>query len=187
MDISENMVNEYNAVASKLNFSSEKMHAVHGDLIRPDVDPALLSDNLSNFDLVAICMALHHLENPAYAIKKLVERLRTGGILLVIDWAISSGADQDQLNGAQEGSGREKDDGGMGSRHHDHGHGHDHGSQQYPAAHTVAHEGFAREQLVEAFEEAGCNRVDIVLHSKLSVVLGGQKQLFFAKCTRGPI
>ena len=181
MDISEGMVEKYNSVAAEQKLSPEQMHAVHGDLIRPNVDPALLSDDLSNFDLVAICMALHHLEDPVHAVKRLVERLRFGGTLLVIDWATRPEADHTQRKRAQEGPGGEKDDAGTGSHHHDHG------PQRYPAAHTVAHDSFAREQMVEAFEKAGCDGVDFVLHPKPSVVpmaTGGQMQLFFAKCTR---
>ena len=197
MDISESMVEKYNSVAAERNLPPEQMHAVHGDLIRPNVDPALVSDHLSNFDLVAICMALHHLEDPVHAVRRLVERLRVGGTLLVIDWATSTSPEADPTprkrgqegpGGGGGGGGGGKDDAGTGSHHHDQSHGHGHHDHDGPsAAHTVAHDSFAREQMVEAFEKAGCDEVDFVLHSQPSVVpmaRGGQMHFFFAKCTR---
>ena len=171
-DVSEGMIEKYNAAARERGLSEKQMHGVCGDLMTSDLTSSLLGEDFFNFDLVVICMALHHLEDPHEAVKRLVERLRKGGILLVIDWATSSEKYQRQLRKSAET--------GEDANAHDH----DHGPGQYPAAHTVAHDSFAREQMEEAFRNAGCGSVDFVLHpqpSEVPMAAGGQMQLFFAR------
>ncbi len=191
MDVSEGMVGKYNAAALEQGLSENQMHAIHGDLMSPKVNPALLGPETSEFDLVTICMALHHLEDPADAAKKLVARLKKGGTFLVIDWATGAGQDQEELKRAQQGG--ELDDNGSTEQHHHHhhehqrGHGHDHGVQRYPAAHTVTRDSFPKEEIEEIFKDAGCEQVDFVLHPKkwsVPMARGGEMQLFFARCTK---
>ena len=178
------MIEKYNAVALELGLTETQMHARYGDLMAPTLDPSLLTPDLSNFDLVTICMALHHLEDPPEAVRRLVDRLKPGGILLVIDWATSPEKYQQQLQ-------RRHEEGSNGSaRSHQHQHGHDHGPGRYPAAHTVAHDSFAKEQMEEALKNTGCEAIDFVLHPRPSVVpmaTGRQMQLFFARCRKGGI
>ena len=174
MDVSEGMVEKYNITAREQGISESKMHAVQGDLMAPEVDPSLAGEDLFNFDLVVICMALHHLENPQEAVKRLVNRLKVGGVLVIIDWATGS-----EKYRRQQETKKGNNDGGA---HHDHRSG------RYPAAHTVAHDSFAREQIEGALKDAGCSETDFVLASKPSVVpmaTGGQMQLFFARGKKG--
>jgi 2-polyprenyl-3-methyl-5-hydroxy-6-metoxy-1,4-benzoquinol methylase len=51
------------------------MLAVQSDLLTPTVAPTepLLSEELTGFDLVAICMALHHVEDISLVTKQLAE------------------------------------------------------------------------------------------------------------------
>lgn len=164
------MIEKYNGAAREHGLTETQMHAQFGDLMAQNVDPSLLGPELSNFDLVTICMALHHLEDPPDAIRRLVDRLKPGGVMLVIDWATSPEKYRQQL--------------GRPHHHVDH----DHGPGSYPAAHTVAHDSFAKEQMEEALKNAGCGAVDFVLHPRTSSVpmaTGGQMQLFFARGTKG--
>lgn len=166
------MIEKYNAAAREQGLSEEQMHAVLGDLMASELEPSLLCKELFDYDLVVICMALHHLEDPQEAVKRLVERLKVGGVLLVIDWAADGEKYQQQLRKNAESSSEQAAD------------DHDHGPGRYPAAHTVAHDHFAREQVEDAFNKAGCSDIDFVLHPQPSTVpmeVGGQMQLFFAR------
>ncbi|KAI9701229.1 MAG: hypothetical protein M1836_001898 [Candelina mexicana] len=87
VDISENMVREYNARAANLGFSPTEMFATTGNLLDPSGPSAnLLEPDLYNFDLAVVGMGFHHLEHPALATKRLVERLKPAkGVILIID------------------------------------------------------------------------------------------------------
>lgn len=68
------------------------MRAVQGDLIDPELTPSPETNTpgFFDFDVVVMCMALHHIEDPDNMILQLSKRLRPGGILLIIDWVASS-------------------------------------------------------------------------------------------------
>ncbi|EXK45927.1 hypothetical protein FOXG_07643 [Fusarium oxysporum f. sp. lycopersici 4287] len=92
MDIASGMVEQYNKMALKAGYTSTKMRAVQGDLIDPELTPSPETNTpgFFDFDVVAMCMALHHIEDPENMISQLSKRLRPGGILLIIDWVASS-------------------------------------------------------------------------------------------------
>ncbi|KAM0545780.1 hypothetical protein ACHAPJ_011204 [Fusarium lateritium] len=92
MDISSKMVEQYNMLAEAAGFAPNKMRAVHGDLMSPETTPSpeLNTPEFNNFDLVVLCMALHHVEDYAGMVKKLSERLSPNGVLLVVDWVAPS-------------------------------------------------------------------------------------------------
>ncbi|KAI9791360.1 MAG: hypothetical protein M1835_000377 [Candelina submexicana] len=87
VDISENMVREYNTRAANLGFPPTEMFATTGNLLDPSGPSAnLLGPDLYNFDLAVVGMGFHHLEHPALATKRLVERLKPAeGVILIID------------------------------------------------------------------------------------------------------
>ncbi|KAF8449538.1 S-adenosyl-L-methionine-dependent methyltransferase [Kalaharituber pfeilii] len=87
IDISENMIAEYNKFATIQNLPPHIMHAYHGTLIDPaDPNPLQFSSpEFSDFDLAMASMALHHFADPAYSLQKLAERVKSGGVLLVVD------------------------------------------------------------------------------------------------------
>ena len=142
-----------------------------------ETEPARPSDeeHLTGFDLVAICMALHHIEDVELATRRLAERLRPGGVLLVVDWADMSGGGSVAVH-----------DGAVEHRHrHDGAPLHAHAA----AAHTVAHASFSEARMAGLFEQAGCDRVSFVLADELSDVpaaaaRSGKMQLFFARARR---
>ncbi|KAI9721268.1 MAG: hypothetical protein M1812_002430 [Candelaria pacifica] len=87
IDISENMVREYNARAINQDFSPSEMFATVGDLLDSNgPSPSILGSDFYEFDLAVVGMGFHHFEQPALAIKRLAERLKPGkGVALIID------------------------------------------------------------------------------------------------------
>ncbi|QPC61943.1 hypothetical protein HYE67_004174 [Fusarium culmorum] len=92
MDISPAMAEQYNKMALKAGYTPAKMHALQGDIIEPESTPCpeLNTPAFFNFDLIVMCMALHHIEDPDNMILQLSKRLRPGGLLLIIDWVSHS-------------------------------------------------------------------------------------------------
>ncbi|KAF4463077.1 hypothetical protein FALBO_10111 [Fusarium albosuccineum] len=88
MDISSNMVEQYNMLAEKAEFTPKKMRAVQGDLMNPEATPSpeMNTPEFNNFDLIVMCMALHHVEDYPGMIQKLSEKLGPDGVLLIVDW-----------------------------------------------------------------------------------------------------
>ncbi|KIX10241.1 uncharacterized protein Z518_01322 [Rhinocladiella mackenziei CBS 650.93] len=97
MDLSENMVQAYNlrfnpaAATSSTGEEREdetlNAHAVVGNLIAEQEPPASLStEEYRNFDLVVVGLGFHHFANIPLATQRLVDRLRPGGIFMIIDF-----------------------------------------------------------------------------------------------------
>lgn len=88
IDLSENMVAEYNKSVVNQGIRSSEMHAVIGNLLSPsDPSPASLSSpEFFNFDIAAVGVGFHHFDDPVFAAKQLVARLKPGGILFIIDF-----------------------------------------------------------------------------------------------------
>lgn len=169
------MVESFNKAARLQGLSEKQMQAIQGDLGSPtaaSTHPELQSEEFYGFHVIVISMALHHIENPQELLKKLVERLRDGGAIVVIDWVPGIG-ELKQEPASADAHDVTHDQGGHSSRH-----GH------HSAAHTVAHVGFNENEMQKMLGEAGCSEVDYILHPKLSKVppgIGDKKQLFFAR------
>lgn len=133
------------------------MFAVVGNLTDPaDPFPASLSGpEFKDFDVAGVCLGFHHFEDPELTARRLVDRLRPGGILLILDFFPHA-----PFNSDEPGDGHS----------HDHGHGHDNGHGHVPklnhgddnlhagfqnASHTVRHHGFSEERVRSIFEQAG--------------------------------
>lgn len=173
-DVSAKMLEWYSATATALNLSSENMLAVRGDLtaeIEAETEPAL---PVRQFDFIAVCMALHHLYNPAQAISRLVSRhLKIGGTILVIDWTPMDDstpaqraytADPDQKRKAVEAL----------------------IPNDHAASHTIsAPMGFPKGEMEQMLRQSGCNEFRWELAEELSYVepVHRKGQLFFA-CAR---
>ncbi|KAH7246392.1 S-adenosyl-L-methionine-dependent methyltransferase [Fusarium tricinctum] len=158
MDISSGMADQYNAMALKAGYTPTKMQAVQGDLIDPELTPSAELDTAAffNFDLVVMCMALHHIENYENMILQLSKRLRPGGILLIVDWVAQS--DQSSLQN--------------GMRAMDISNG------------NLSRMGFAENDIKGAYEKAGLEDWSYKWTSAPSQVpgeAGGTQQLFLAR------
>ena len=87
IDISESMVDEYNTSARNQGIVADEMRAHVGNLIDPDAVPETLSGlAFHGFDVAAVGMGFHHFADPALAARRLAERLRTGGVLFIVDF-----------------------------------------------------------------------------------------------------
>ncbi|KAI0434810.1 S-adenosyl-L-methionine-dependent methyltransferase [Xylaria sp. FL1042] len=145
MDVSEKMVAAYNIRAENQGLSPEEMHAVLGDLASENVDGLLSSPELSNFDIAVVGGGFHHFGNPELAAKRLVERLKPGGVLLIWDFLPHGPPHRHQ--------------------HHHHHHGHHnagHAGEKkdgkeggHDVYHSVMHHGFSEERMREIFTVAG--------------------------------
>lgn len=126
IDISENMVAQYNAAARASGLTQQQVYAVVGDLCaQAGVPEPLLAPTYYNFDIAAICLGFHHFESPPLAVRRLVERLKPGsGVLLIIDFLPS------KLDTQQHGQ---------------------HGQH----AHAVTTTGFTREEMRKLYADAG--------------------------------
>src|SRR5436305_1367661 len=101
------MVNEYNTGALNKEIPASEMRAVVGNLISPSVSEDLAGEEFFGFEIAAVGLGFHHCDEPGLAAKRLAERLRVGGVLLIIDF-LPHGHD------AHDG--------------HSHGHGHEEGN-----------------------------------------------------------
>ena len=176
IDVSGGMVEKYNQAARLEGLSKQQMYAIQGDLSSPAAHPELQGEDFFAFHVIVMSMALHHIENPQELLTRLVERLRDGGAVIIIDWASNDAKPSQQPAGK-----------GSHNVTHDHGdHSNQHGD--HPASHTVAHAGFSEDQMQKMLSEAGCSEVDYVLHPEMSRVppeFGGPKHLFFARGKKG--
>ncbi|KAK2836059.1 hypothetical protein FQN49_006722 [Arthroderma sp. PD_2] len=157
VDVAPGMVERFNQTARKEGFPETQLYAVEGNLTESEGTPSIAKEEFFNFDLIIIAMALHHIAEPQELINRLVERLRPGGAVVVVDWEKEVDS---KINPA----------------------GADH-----PAAHTVAHVGFDKEEMNGIFSKAGCQDSDYTLMKEQMVVpasWGGKKTLFFAKGTK---
>lgn len=64
------------------------MHAHQGDLTDPsDPDPAAFSGaEFRDFDVAGVGLGFHHFEDPELSAERLVQRLRHGGVLVILDF-----------------------------------------------------------------------------------------------------
>lgn len=88
---SENMVQEYNSRFAANGDTDEQInaHAVVGNLIsaHANADAAVLdSAKFHNFDLAVVGMGFHHFTDVRLATRRLVERLRPGGVFMIVDF-----------------------------------------------------------------------------------------------------
>ena len=171
IDVSDRMVDKYNAEAREAGMSEDDMYAVRGDVMAPAGGP-LEGQDFFDFDLIIMSLALHHVDDPNNMLAKLVERLKPDGRIMIIDW-LPSGKASSHAHGEH--------------RHEHAGEGRDHDHKPHPAAHTISFDGFSKEQMESMLKEAGCSSSDYVLAKYPSQVPhgpNGEKHLFFAKGTK---
>ncbi|KAM0230670.1 hypothetical protein ACHAP5_011305 [Fusarium lateritium] len=84
IDISDASVVKYNQLAHDQGVSPDVVHGIQGDIRSPNSE--MSTEDFSNFDVVVISMALHHIDEPKILLSHLYERLQPGGHLLVVDW-----------------------------------------------------------------------------------------------------
>ncbi|MDI1491524.1 MAG: hypothetical protein OHK93_002733 [Ramalina farinacea] len=91
IDISPKMVDRYNALASSPTPSTKDnktITGIVGDLLNPTPSPSLSSPDFYNFDIAGVCAGFHHFHSPALAIERLAERVKPGGVVLIVDFCL---------------------------------------------------------------------------------------------------
>ncbi|KIV85479.1 hypothetical protein PV11_01171 [Exophiala sideris] len=93
IDLSENMVQAYNlrfnSATTDANSGDEFLnaHAEAGNLLTTEEPPESFSGSkYHDFDLVVVGLGFHHFSDVRLATKRLVERLRPGGVFLILDF-----------------------------------------------------------------------------------------------------
>ncbi len=88
LDLSSKMVSRFNELAVNSEIPSvQKARAIEGNLLTDEDPPAELNGpELHNFDIVAVGGGLHHFPDPAKAVGRLAQRLKVGGVLLILDF-----------------------------------------------------------------------------------------------------
>lgn len=185
IDLSEQMVEQYNAAARKSGLPSEIVNAVVGNLcVQDGVPETLLTPEYFDFDIAVISLGLHHFESPALALRRLAKRLRAdSGVLLIID-----------LLPREEDSHGGNEDSRLQNRHnhlHQHGHhapeNHVHNHQAHVNA--IPTTGFSRQDMKRLYEDAGVGAEFDFEVFREAVVIGDhngapQRKLFIAKGRR---
>ena len=88
IDLSSKMVERFNELAKESEIPSvRKTRAIEGNLF---ADPAPIAElngpELHDFDIAAVGLGVHHFHDPAKAIGRLAQRLKKGGVLLIVDF-----------------------------------------------------------------------------------------------------
>lgn len=80
------MVAEYNKWARDTGFGPEKVQAYEYDLLAEDSSKGLPGQiSLSDFHIVIVSMALHHVSDPVKLLSRLAQCLRKGGVCVILD------------------------------------------------------------------------------------------------------
>ena len=152
IDISAAMVAEYNHRCSALLASENplgaSMHAIVGDLCDPaGVAEALRGEELFGFDMAVVGMGFHHFEHLELSLRRLVERVKRGGVVVVVDGqGHEHGKSSDHNHGSEESSANDMD------------------SVFAAAAPFVPHQhGFSRAGMETLFTAAGCTDFDFLV------------------------
>jgi len=81
------MVKVYNTRFTSANADPKlNARAVVGNLLDDEAMEALSGPELWGFDLAVVGLGFHHFEDIGLAAKRLVERLKPGGVLLIVDF-----------------------------------------------------------------------------------------------------
>ncbi|KAJ9663127.1 hypothetical protein H2201_005798 [Coniosporium apollinis] len=91
IDISPGMVAKFNEHAQKAGLDPERIHAVEGDLCSDPPTVSSTEASSTNFDIAVVCAGFHHFNDTELATKRLAERLKPGGVLVIIDFLNPSG------------------------------------------------------------------------------------------------
>ncbi|KAK5133143.1 hypothetical protein LTR08_008167 [Meristemomyces frigidus] len=126
IDISENMVEQYNKAALSSGMKPENANAVVGDLFAEKVPEHLAGERFQGFDIAVIGLGFHHFEDPTLSVKRLVERLKPEGVLVIVDFLPFD---------------------------HDHQQATD--ADAHGMAHTIKHNGFEAGEMEKLFTKAG--------------------------------
>ncbi|KAK5114693.1 hypothetical protein LTR62_002266 [Meristemomyces frigidus] len=164
IDISEKMVEKYNEACRSSGLDEEKAHAVVGDILTSPPSAELQGKEWYDFGVAVICLGFHHFEFPQLAVTRLVERLRKGGVLFIVDFLpFDDEVEKEKRMREERGGGGDFPD----------------------MTHTIRHNGFNESQMETFFEDAGLGDFGFNLATNTTTMelKGGtmERQIFFAK------
>ncbi|KAL4787206.1 S-adenosyl-L-methionine-dependent methyltransferase [Aspergillus varians] len=84
MDISDGMIDEFNKNVREEG-RSDTVVGVKADILSGPTPAEVSGPEYFDFDVVVVSMALHHFEHPEQALKRLSERLKKGGVMMIVD------------------------------------------------------------------------------------------------------
>ncbi|KAL4886416.1 S-adenosyl-L-methionine-dependent methyltransferase [Aspergillus karnatakaensis] len=87
LDLSANMITEYNNAVEELGLDSSRMQGYQYDLLADTNTNSTLPDGAlaGKFDVIAIGMALHHVSDPAALLRRFASLLKPGGVCVVLE------------------------------------------------------------------------------------------------------
>lgn len=145
------------------------MFAIGGDLAKSTL--GLEASAWYNFDLAISTFALHHFIDPVDMLRRMSERVKSGGVVAVADWLAGVPVPQtDEI----DFSGKEPY----------HPHHNAHPSGMGTVNQTPIWRGFTEESVEACLSAAGLRDVEIRLHHEVSQLperFGGDQRMFFAK------
>ena len=99
LDLSPNMISRFTSLSATSEIPSVRnAHAIQGNLLTDPATPAELNGpEFHEFDVAAVGGGLHHFDDPGKAIGRLAQRLRVGGVLLILDFVDEGPAEQGKL------------------------------------------------------------------------------------------
>ncbi|KAL3491569.1 S-adenosyl-L-methionine-dependent methyltransferase [Aspergillus germanicus] len=84
LDISDGMIEEFNKNVHEAG-RSDTMTGIKANLLADSAPAEVSGPEYFDFDIVVVSMALHHFEHPGKALKCLGERLKNGGVMMIMD------------------------------------------------------------------------------------------------------
>ncbi|KAL2803037.1 S-adenosyl-L-methionine-dependent methyltransferase [Aspergillus granulosus] len=124
IDISDGMIEEFKKNVCEAG-RSDTMTGIKANLLADSTPAEVAGPEYFDFDIVVVSMALHHFEYPEKALKCLGERVKKGGVMMIMDL--------------------------IPEHHHDHDHGH----QMGEVFHTISKHGFSAEEMQKMYDDAG--------------------------------
>lgn len=150
------MVNKFNKLAADAKLPDSQIYAVVGNLMDDTPNPAIAGPEWYSFDVAAIGLGFHHFERRPEMLHRLAERLKPGGVLLILDFLIGEGVEVDDPQ---------------------HWHRASHG--------TIAVPGFTEESMRDVYQGAGLDAFEIrVFPEKVRMEFGDVEKfrtVFLAK------
>lgn len=84
VDLSDGMLDEFNKNVREAG-RSDTVVGIKANLLADESPAGLSAPEYFDFDLLVVSMALHHFEYPEQALNRLGQRLKKGGVIMVLD------------------------------------------------------------------------------------------------------
>lgn len=160
IDVSDGMVEKFNATAKEAGLTPKQVNAVVGNLFTPAGVDKLQDPDLFNFDVAVTSFGMHHFDDPALAVYRLGDRLKPGkGVLVVIDFLPFETEEEKKAN-----------------------------SNVCEHSHSIKHDGFNKDNLGQIYKDAGFSDFSFEVLEKPAAFEQGdriiERTMFMARGTK---